>query len=176
MKQHERGFITIEILISIIFMSLLALGGGMTAIQVLKGTDQCESYMAASRQVQNAGYWIVRDAQMADSVTTDNLSSTEFLVLSWTENDESDNTTQHLVTYFFEDILEDHGTLKRNHSSSAGLNNETLVAQYVYFDSTDPVNTSNVSYINNVLAVKLVATFGDKSRTEEYRVSCRPDL
>lgn len=177
MKQDEHGFNTIEIIVVILIMSLIALGASMTIFQVMRSTQQCDSHMTALRQVQSAGYWIIRDAQMADNVSTDNLSGTDFLVLGWTEVDDSDNaTTDHLVTYFFEDLSGGIGKLKRNHSSSAGLNNETLVAQYIYYDPADSDNTSNVSYVSPVLSAKLVAIFADKSKTSQYRVSCRPNL
>ncbi len=34
--------------------------------------------MTVVRQVQNAGYWLSRDAQMAQSVNADNLTSPDF--------------------------------------------------------------------------------------------------
>ena len=176
MKHKEGGFITIEILVAIVIMSAIALGATMTIFQVIGVTAQSNSQMTALRQVQNAGFWISRDAQMADNVTTDNLSENDFLVLGWTEVDDSDNTTDHTVTYFFEELSGGIGKLKRNHSSSAGLNNDTLVAQYISYDPDDPVNTSNVSYASPVLIAKLVAVFTDKSESREYRVSCRPQL
>jgi type II secretory pathway component PulJ len=176
MTQDERGFNTIEIIVVILIMSLIALGASMTIFQVMRSTKQCDSHMTALRQVQSAGYWIIRDAQMAGNVITDNLSDTDFLVLGWTVVDDSDNATDHLVTYFFEDLSEGIGKLKRKHSSSAGLNKETLVAQYIYYDPADSDNTSNVSYVSPVLTAKLMAIFADKSKTMEYRVSCRPEL
>ena len=176
MREDERGFSTIEIIVAILIMSMIALGAGMTIFQVIKVTAQSDSHMTALQQVQNAGFWISRDAQMADNVTTENLSGTNFLVLSWTEVDDSDNTTDHSVTYFFDELSGGIGRLKRNHSSSAGLNNETLVAQYICYDPSDPVNTSNVSYTSPSLIVKLVAIFADASETREYQVSCRPKL
>ena len=157
-------------------MSVISLGATMTIFQVIRVTAQSESHMTALQQVQNAGFWISRDAQMADNVTTDNLSGTNFLVLNWTEVDDSDNTTDHSATYYFEELSGGIGTLKRNHSSSAGLNKETLVAKHISYDPADPVNTSNVSYASPSLTLKLVAIFADVSETREYQVSCRPQL
>ena len=176
MREDEHGFITIELIVSILIMSMIALGAMMTTFQVIRVTANNGSHMTALQQVQNAGFWISRDALMADNVTTENLSGTNFLVLSWTEVDDSDNTTDHSVTYFFEELSGGIGILKRNHSSSAGLNNETLVAQYICYDPADPVNTSNVSYVSPSLTLKLVAIFGNASETREYQVSCRPKL
>jgi len=176
MRADEHGLSTIELIVTLLIMSMIALGATMTTFQVIRVTAQSNSHMTALQQVQNAGFWISRDAQMADNVTTDNLSGTNFLVLSWTEVDDSDNATAHSATYFFEDLSGGIGKLKRTHSSSAGLSNETLVAQHISCDPADPVNTSNVSYTSPSLTVKLVAIFGDASETREYQVSCRPRL
>ena len=176
MREDEHGFSTIEIIVASLIISLIALGAMMTTFQVIRVTAQSDSHMTALQQVQNAGFWISRDAQMADNVTTDNLSGTNFLVLSWTEVDDSDNTTDHSVTYFFDELSGGIGRLKRNHSSSAGLNKETLVAQYISYDPADPVNTSNLSYTSPSLTLKLVAIFADASETREYQVSGRPKL
>ena len=157
-------------------MSMIALGAMMTIFQVIRVTAQSDSHMTTLQQVQNAGFWISRDAQMADNVTTENLGGTNFLVLSWTEVDDNDNTIDHSATYFFEELSGGIGILKRNYSSSAGPNNETLVAQYICYDPEDPVNTSNVSYTIPSLTLKLVAIFDDASETREYQVSCRPKL
>jgi len=176
MREDEHGFFTIEIIVAILIMSMIALGAMMTTFQVIRVTAQSNSHMTALQQVQNAGFWIIRDAQMADNVTTENLGGTNFLVLGWTEVDDSDDTIDHSATYFFEELSGGIGKLKRNHSSSAGLNNETLVAQHISYDPADPVNTSNVSYTSPSLTVKLVAIFADASETREYQVSCRPKL
>ena len=176
MREDEHGLSTIELIVSLLIMSMIGLGAMMTIFQVIRITAQSDSHMTTLQQVQNAGFWISRDARMADNVTTDNLSGTNFLVLSWTEVDDSDNTTDHSVTYFFDELSGGIGRLKRNHSSSAGLNKETLVAQYICYDPADPVNTSNVSYTSPSLTLKLVAIFADASETREYQVSCRPKL
>jgi len=176
MREDEHGFGTIELIVVLLIMSVIALGAMMTTLQVMRVTAQSDSHMTVLQQVQNAGFWISRDAQMADNVTSENLTGTNFLVLSWTEVDDSDNITNHSAAYFFEELSGGIGRLKRNHSSSAGLNNETLVAQYISYEPADPVNTSNVSYTSPSLTVKLVAVFADASETREYQVSCRPKL
>jgi type II secretory pathway component PulJ len=178
MREDEHGLSTIALIVSILIISMIALGAMMTIFQVIRVTAQSDSHMTALQQVQNAGFWISRDARMADNVTTENLGGTNFLVLCWTEvdDDDSDNTTEHSATYFFEELSGGIGILKRNYSSSAGLNNETLVAQHIYYDPDDPANTSNVSYTSPSLTLKLVAIFDDASETREYQVSCRPKL
>ena len=176
MNQSERGFFSIESVVAVFLMVLLATAANMTIFQTLKITTQSDSHMTALLQVQNASYWISRDAQSAENVTTDNLSGTEFLVLNWTEVDDSDNTTDHTITYFFTGLSGDIGTLKRNHVSSRGINNENLVAEYIYYNASDPAASSNVSYVSPALNIKLTAIRDGNQETREYLVSSRPGL
>ena len=177
MRQSEKGFTIIEMIVAIAIMALIGLAATMTTFQSIKVTERNNDHLTAVRQVQNAGYWIGRDAQMSENITTDNLSGTDFLVLAWTEWDDSGNVTaSHSVTYFFVGLSDGIGKLKRNHWSSAGANNDTLVAQYISYDPDDPASTSNVSYQKPVLNVKLAALYGDAGETREYSISCRPNL
>ena len=80
------------------------------------------------------------------------------------------------ITYFFEEISEGVGKLKRNQWSSGGANAEILIAEYICYDPDDPVNTSNASYQSQVLTVKLTALFYDARETREYIMGGRPNL
>ena len=176
MKDKERGFTIIELLLATAIATLIACAATMAIFQIIKSTERSNEHMTAVRQVQNAGYWISRDAQMAESVITDNLSPTDFIVLTWTERDYESNNTYHSITYFFEELSDEIGKLKRNHWSSAGANAEILVAEYIFYDPDDPVNSSNVSYQDSILAVKLVALFENAGETREYRISRRQNF
>ena len=173
MKKGEQGFTIIEAIVVIGIISVIGLAASMTIFQSIKVTESNNNRMTVLRQVNNAGYWISRDAQMVESAVTDNLSSTDFIILNWTEHDYDDDDIYHSVTYFFEGLSGGMGTLKRNHWSSAGANGDTLVAQYISYDPTDPVNTSNVSYQKPELTVKFTALFEDAKETREYKISRR---
>ena len=176
MKSGEKGFTFIELVVAIGIITLIS-GAAATAIfQVFKGTERNNDYMTAVHQVQNAGYWISRDARMAQSVSADNLTPPDFLVMNWTEWDESDEAVYHSATYFFEDLTDGTGKLKRNHWSSVGANEQTLIAQYIYYDSGDPDDTSKASYQSPMLTVQLTALFDEILETREYRIQHRPNL
>lgn len=176
MIRSEKGFSTIELIVVCAIIGLIGSAASMTIFQVLNVTARSNDYMTTTSQLQNAGFWISRDAQMTENVTTENLSGTNFLVLDWNELDESDNTTTHSVTYFFEELTDGIGNLKRHHWSSTGANSEVLVAKYISYDPADPVNTSNASFQDPTLAVKLISIFGDTSETREYNISRRTNL
>ena len=176
MKHGERGFTYIELIIAITIMVLASGAAAMATFQVFKGTERNNNYMTAVRQVQNAGYWISHDAQMAQSVTTDNLTLSDFLILSWTEWDAAGDPVYHSARYFFEDPTDGIGKLKRSHWSSAGANEQTLVAEYIYYDPNDIDDTSKASYQSPVLTVQLTALFEETLETREYKIKHRTNF
>lgn len=176
MKQGETGFTLIEFIVTAAIVALIALAANMSLVQVIKGNEPGKNRITAVCQVQNAGYWISCDARMAESVVTDNLTPPDFLILTWTEWDDQNGSTYHSATYFFEDLSDGIGKIKRTHWSSAGANEQTLVAEYIYYDLGDPDNTSKVSYQSPVLTLQLTAVFGDATETGEYMIKHRLNL
>ena len=176
MKLGEKGFTLIELVLALAIIALISGAVGATIFQVYRGTEHNNDHLTMVRQVQQAGYWISRDAQMAQSVTTDNLTSPDFLILNWTEWDEEGDPIYHSATYFFEGLTDGIGTLKRHHWSSAGADEYTLVAEYIYYDPDDVDNTSQASYQSPVLTVQLSSLFEENLETREYRIKHRPNL
>ena len=177
MKQGEKGFNTIELLVALAIIALIGSAAAKTIFQTISVTGQSSSHIIAVRQVQNGGYWISHDAQMAENAVVDNLEPPNFLILTWTEqNYEGGKQIHHSVTYFFEDLSGAVGNLKRNHWSTAGANEQTLVAKHIYYDPNDPDNTTKATYTSPVLTVKLTAVFEDATETKEYQVQHRKNF
>ncbi len=177
MNIAEKGFTLVELAITIALIAGIGSAAATTVVQIIQVTERNNNRMVTIRQVQNASYWIGRDTRRADSMVTDNLTPPDFLLLTWTERDyDGGSSTYHSVTYFFEGLSGGIGRLKRNHWSSAGASEYTLVAEYVYYNPGDSENTSMVSYQNRVLTLRLTALFGDASESAEYRITRRPSL
>ena len=156
MKQSEKGLAVAELIVAISIMAIVS-GSAATAIfQVSRGTEYNNARMTVVRQVQNAGHWISRDTQMAQSVNTE-VTSPDFLIISWTEWASNDDPIYHSTTYFFEDLTDGIGTLKRSHWSSAGANEQTLITQHIYYKPSDSDETSKVSYQTPELTLRLTA-------------------
>ena len=175
MKVDEKGFTFVELIIAIT-ITVLATGAAAGAIfQVFKNTERNNAHITTVSDVHNAGYWISRDTQMAQSVNTDNLTFPDFLVLNWTEWDEEGDPIYHSVTYSFENLIDGVGKLKRGHWSSIGASEQALVAQYIYYDPSDVDNTSMVSYQPPVLTLQLTTFFEEIMEIREYRIAHRPN-
>ena len=176
MKQGEKGFTLIELVVAITIMAIVSGAAAMAIFQVCHGTERNNNHMTAVRQVHNAGYWISRDALMAQSMTADNLTTPDFLVLNWTEWDDNNDPIYHSVTYSFEDQTDGIGKLKRSYWSSDGANQHTLIAEYIYCNPSDSQQTSKADYQQPELTVQLTAIFEETRETREYRIIHRPNL
>ena len=176
MRRSEKGYTLIELIVAVAIIVLVSGAATVTIFQVLKGTEANNSHMNAVRQVQNAGYWIIRDAGMAQSIDTENLTSPDFLVFNWTEWDDENEEIYHSATYSFEDLTDGIGKLKRSHWSSAGTNEQTLVAQHIYYTPADPDNTSKADYQAPVLTLQIASLVDEVREIREYRIKHRPNI
>lgn len=173
MKSGEKGFTLVELLIAISIMVLVSASAGSAIFQVMKNMDGNNDYASAVHQVENAGYWISRDAQMATSVTTP-LTSSNFLTINWAEWNAAGDPTYHSARYFLEGLTNGVGKLKRVHSSG-GANQTTLIATYIYFNPGDN-NTSTASFLSPTLTVRLTSQLPKAIETKEYRINQRVNL
>ena len=176
MRNGEKGYTFIELIISIAIIVLVSGAASIAIFQILKGTETNNTRMNAVRQVQTAGYWIGRDARMAQSVNTDNLTPPDFIAFNWTEWDDQNEEIYHTATYSFEDLTDDTGKLKRTHWSSAGANEQTLIATHIYYAPADPDDTSKASYQAPVLTFQLTSLVEDAMEVREYRIKHRPNI
>ncbi len=193
MKRGERGFTLIELLVTIAIVASITAAATMSTFQVFNVTRRSNDHMVTIRQVQNAGYWISRDALMAQNIVVDNQTPSNFLVLTWVEwgYEEDDDSTYHSVTYSIEVLPDEIPKIWREHSTYDAnqdpIESETtLIAKYIYYDSEDPENHTDTEATYDppdeypeqapVLTVQIVASFGESSETREYRVLPRPDF
>ena len=180
MKRSERGFTLIELIVAAAIIVLIVGAATMTTFQVLNVTRSSNDHMTAIRQVQNAGYWISRDALMAQKIDIgddpDTTEITEVLILSWTEWGYDEDSTYHSVTYSIQDLSDGFEKLVRTHWSSDGVDEETLIAKYIYYTG-DPEDDATWAYYDYpVLTMQIVASLGDANEIREYEIWHRRDF
>jgi len=175
LKKDQRGFTLIELLIAILLTGLITGGITMTIFQVFNLNTRTSNHMTAVRQVQNAGFWVSPDVQMAKNVTTGG-SPGVLLTLTWTAPGTGD---EHEVIYTLEDMSGGFQILWRAHKKNSVLESTTKVAEYI-----DPAETScdcncadcdcESESDDLVLTFKVTANVGGQSETREYEVKPRP--
>jgi prepilin-type N-terminal cleavage/methylation domain-containing protein len=168
--KNQKGFTLVELLIALAITAVIA-GSVTTAIfQVFTGNARTSNHMTAVRQVQNAGYWVSHDTQMAQNIYTANLTGSDKLKLNRTRWDGStENVTYSIVS----------GQLWRySENTSSGTPPVTTVSTSVVAQYIDPTATS-YNFTNDLLIFTVKATVGSAgsqqgSETRVYEVVPRP--
>lgn len=173
MIRNEKGFTLLELAVAFGIAALAGVAAMLVIVQIAKGNEHNNDYATSVRQAENAGYWINRDMRTAQTVNTDNLTFPDFLVIGWTEWDLGGNPTYHTIRYYFDGLADGVGALKRNHWSSAGANEQTLIAQHIYFNSANATYTSQASFQGSVLTLKLTSISDRVLESREYEITRR---
>jgi len=166
---NQRGFTMIEVIMALAVTAIITGGITMTIFQVFDGNTRSSNHMIAVRQVQNAGYWISHDTQMAQSVALTAGPDGFPLTLTWADWDSGD---VHKVVYT---LLADN-KLQREHYTNLNPDATTFVAEYI---DPDPAKTNCYEDADGVLIFTVTATVGsgsqEESETRVYEVMPRPN-
>lgn len=176
MKLSEAGFTALEVIIAVFLASLMVGAATTVTIYALKNNQQTSDHTVAVLHADTAGYWVSNDTRMAQSVTAEGLTSPDFLILAWTDWGYAEDSVYHVVTYSIEDVSGGIGKLKRTHQDSGGTYEEVIITDRIYYDDADPDNSTQVSYRNSILNLKVVTSFGQSQEVREYEVYCRPNF
>ena len=170
-NREQRGFTLVEILVALAITGLIVGGIAVAIIQVFSVNASASNRMTAVRQVQSAGYYISRDAEMAQDVNTDDNPGTidviELVSLRWTDW----NGVQYQSDYT---INVDDRELKRSYTAG-GQTTENIIARYI---DPDTGNT-NCQMDEDRLVLTITASiegFKPASETRVYEVIPRPSV
>jgi prepilin-type N-terminal cleavage/methylation domain-containing protein len=93
-KEKPNGFSLVEVCVALALVGLLATGISIFAIQTITETNRSNAHMQVIQQLENVGFWLSRDVQTAQTVTTGPNSGFP-LQLDWTDKD----TNVYQVTF-----------------------------------------------------------------------------
>ena len=176
MKHRESGFTILELAVTVGIIGLIASGATSVIFHAFKDTGRTNDHMTAVRNLENAAYWVGRDARMADYVSSTNLTSPAILILKWTEWGYGTNSIYHQVTYTVDNVTGNVGNLTRKYENSVGTNQQILVANYIYYNLADPGNSTNVTYQSPMLNLKVATSFGSTLAKKDFQVYRRPNF
>ncbi|MGQ9545900.1 MAG: PulJ/GspJ family protein [Dehalococcoidia bacterium] len=170
----QRGFTLIEMLVVITITGLIAAGLTGTIMQVLTMTHGTSNRMTAVRQVQQAGFWVSPDVQMAQNVTPGGSSGFP-LTLNWTD---PGTGSHHMVVYTLQYVpSRDVTVLQRSHymGTNSTPDSTFIVAEYVNSDLTSFSPTTPCFFPNcGDFTFTVTATVGSQTETKVYKVTPRP--
>ena len=158
-NKGQKGFTLIELALAMAIGGMIAGAVTMTIFQVVDSSGRTSNHVTAVRQAQSAGYWVSKDVQMAQVVTTEDDPDGLPLVLNWTEWD----GTVNVVTYSLQgtELIRDHN----------GESNP--VAQFI-----ESADVSPRPYVGGKLTFTVTVTVGAGSaaqpETRTYEIIPRP--
>ena len=159
MKRREAGFAIIEVIIATALMGIIMPVMTMTTASLVTNNQTANDHNIILHEVQNAGYWISRDVQMAKNVVFDDPSGFPLTLVIPVDTDENND---YSVDYVFEG-----NKLKRQaYDSSQALISEVLIADYI--------NTEDTTFVIrdfNAYELTVKASRGEAVLEISYQVS-----
>jgi len=167
LKADEKGFTLLELLVALSIAAFVVAAASMTIITMMRLSPQSNNWAIALRQVQNTGYWISRDVQMAQGEITVGTGTPTFLTLTVPEW-ETDEVVPKTVVYEFEDMSGEQW-LVRTESIGGSIVGQTAIAQYISMPDT----TATYDDVTRTLTLKVTAISGNVPVTKRYETTQR---
>ena len=164
MKPGEKGFTVIELLLVVAITGVIIAPLTMATMTLLTNPQRTADQGTALCQVQNAGYWMSHDVQMARSVNSTEPSGFPLILHIPVDTDENND---YSIDYIF-----DGSKLKRQvYDSSHILISETLIAE-----SIDTNNTTFSTVELGVYRLTVRAAKDAAEVTRSYEINQRLSL
>ncbi|MFC1932530.1 type II secretion system protein J [Chloroflexota bacterium] len=162
--RRQRGFTLLEVLIVLAITSLIIAPLTLATTTLMTGPQRTTDQSIVLQQVQNTGYWLSRDVQMARSVNSTDPNGFPLTINIPVDTDENNDYT---IDYLF-----NGNTLKRQvYDSSHILVSETFIANYI-----DTNNTTFSEVEPAVYQLTVRAVIDETSETITYEIKQRLSL
>ena len=175
MRNKQAGFSLPEVMIAAFVGAIIVFAAYTVISSVLLNTQKNNNHMTVNFNLEQAGYWISQDVKSADSVTVDDLTSPTILVVSWMVPDFELDPVYYTVTY---SVVNSGGIdkLQRLYESSSGVSQLSYVADYLYYNTSDPTHSTELTYNNPTLNLKAVVKLGQSQETKNFEITRRPNF
>jgi hypothetical protein len=170
MKRDQRGSGPVEAVVAIAIAAIIAAIAGMTAAQIVMGSEINHDSTTTVRQAQSLGYWVSRDILTSQAISTeDDMGTTdiEFLIGSWKDL-ETGNTYDIRYIWFDSD-----GGLKGFRRKQVTRDTDGVVIDDRTTLVADNIYTAVLSLEGDVWKLSIETRSGDKSLTREYKIGQR---
>ena len=160
----------LNVIVTVAISSILAVGAGMSTVQIIRQTEAGEEHATVARQAQNLGFSVSEDVIMARMISnTDNTITpdTEFITLVWKD---WETGYKYDVRYVWADESADLKEVFRKQAvydeNGQNLSNvNTLLANNIY--------TANLTDTGSAWLLTVEAHSGDKVAVREYEINRR---
>ena len=166
----EKGFTFIEVLIAVSVSSLLAVGAGMTTMQIFTGSRQNNDWNVAVRQAQSVGQWVSQDTLMVSTIDIGDDPETEdveFISLFWKDWENGDTCYTYYLWFDSANSLKQLKRRQVTRDINGAITGDTtvLVADNIYAATLTPQTNS--------WRLTVETRSGSRSVTREYEISQR---
>jgi prepilin-type N-terminal cleavage/methylation domain-containing protein len=169
LKKNQTGFTLIELVVAMAITGILGVGVFTALFQIRNVNDTDNARMSAVKQVENAVYYINRDAQSAQTITPGGDSGFP-LTLTWktwgtpTASPPVPPSTQNIIY-----SLDSNGILSRSDGSSS-----KQIARYISTDSDDTNCSYNLTNHRITIQISAIYTIRSKQAREMRQIEIVP--
>lgn len=165
MRQQQKGFTLIELVLAVGIVAAVVLTISMTLTTLMMNFKQPSTQPILLQQARNAGYHIPRDIQMSSDVTLSDPNGFPLIINIPVDQDENNDYTVKYL--FYGNTLE-----RKQYDSLDILTAESLIAQYV-----DTGNTTFESITENITGalykLTIRVSMDEEAVTASYEVQPR---
>jgi prepilin-type N-terminal cleavage/methylation domain-containing protein len=167
---HNKGFTLIEMVLALAILGSIGGVMAMTISQTIFGSRRSNDQATVLSQVQTAGYWMARDAQMSQYdllVADDDPDSPEVAHFEW-----SDWAASELLLCEIDYTLVDNKLIRTLYEDGIVVNEITVARNIDQVSCTYYINVSGY-HDEKKLTISITASSGEASLTREYKARPR---
>lgn len=166
----EKGFTFIEVAIAVSVSALLAIGAGMTTMQIFTGSHQNNDWNVAVRQAQSVGQYISQDALMVNAIDIGDdpgTSDVEFISMFWKDWENGNTYNTYYLWFDSENSLKE--LMRRQVTRDS---NSTVISDTTIMIATN-ICDATLTQQTNSWRLTVETRSGERSVVREYEISRR---